>query len=168
MKIWPIIFTAVLVAACFPEKDHKDTDNQADTIEIQVDNLARSEKEQRWYADYDAENNTDIIVKGRLLDSSNKTPENLIAILNQGEKTTIVLSHISHDTMFVELHDAEHITEQSGSTGAWWYLAGATFTLTEIDQISYVKYDFEEGSHLSPGVYDRESFHELRIIDRTQ
>jgi len=120
-----------------------------------------------WYADYDSKTNTDIIIKGSSLDSASKTPKDLIAILNEGARTKIKFDKTSHDTIYVKLINDYYVTEQSGSTGAWWYIAGTTFTLTEINNINYVNYDFEEGSHLVPGVYSRETFNTLKVVSKT-
>jgi len=45
-----------------------------------------------------------------------------------------------------------------GSTGAEEFLAAATFTLTEYDNIKAVNFIFEGGDHAEPGIYSRETF----------
>ena len=62
---------------------------------------------------------------------------------------------------------SEMLTERIGSTGAEIYMASATRSLTELKGIKYVNYDFEEGDHATPGVYNRNSifktFNKTRI-----
>jgi hypothetical protein len=63
----------------------------------------------------------------------------------------------------VEVLNAEHLTQGMGTTGAFGYLAAATFTLTEIRGVEKVEFVFEEGDHASPGVYTRKRFGEFAI-----
>ena len=52
---------------------------------------------------------------------------------------------------------------QRGTTGADDYMSTTTFTLTELKNIKYVNYDFEEGDHAMPGTYSRQYY-----IDRNK
>lgn len=60
-----------------------------------------------------------------------------------------------NDTVFVKIDSAQYLTSQMGSAGAREYMAITTFTLTEAAGVNYVHYQFEEGDHAAPGVYDR-------------
>ena len=85
--------------------------------------------------------------------------KNLIQLINNNYDS-IHLDYIktSHDTIYVHIPHSEMLTERIGSTGAEMYLASATWSLTELKGIKYVNYNFEEGDHASPGVYNRNSF----------
>lgn len=121
-----------------------------------------------WYADYDDKTKTEIIIKGLLVDKTLRDSKKIISELNTGQNTKIVYIKESNDTLYVKLTNEYSLTEQSGTTGAWWYLAGVTFTLTETEDINFINYDFEEGSHLSPGIYNRDKFNDLKIITTPQ
>lgn len=85
--------------------------------------------------------------------------KNLIQLLN-ANYDSIHLDYLktSHDTIYVHIPHSEMLTERIGSSGAEIYMASATWSLTELQGIKYVNYDFEEGDHASPGVYGRNNF----------
>lgn len=64
----------------------------------------------------------------------------------------------SGDTLYISIPESTYLTQQMGSTGAEMYLAESVYNLTEIPGIHNVRYDFEEGDHAEPGVYNRDSF----------
>lgn len=68
----------------------------------------------------------------------------------------------SHDTIYVHIPNSEMLTERIGSTGAEMFMASATYSLTELKGIKYVNFDFVEGDHAAPGVYDRSYFRGLQ------
>ena len=115
-----------------------------------------------WYTDWN--DGYERWVRGSQLDSFPKTPKQLIDCLNTLHKTQIRLIRIESDTMFVRFEGADYAIEQSGSFGAEEFLARATFTLTEIPGISFIHYNFEEGSHMVPGYYDRNSFGNYMLV----
>jgi hypothetical protein len=69
---------------------------------------------------------------------------------------------ISHDTIYVHIPNSEMLTERIGSTGAEMFMASTTYSLTELKGIKYVNFDFIEGDHAAPGVYDRSYFRGLQ------
>ncbi len=68
---------------------------------------------------------------------------------------------ISHDTIYVRIPNSTMLTEKIGSTGAEMFMASATYSLTELKGIHYVNFDFTEGEHAAPGVYDRSYFNNI-------
>jgi hypothetical protein len=74
------------------------------------------------------------------------------------ESPGLALEGVVGDTAVVSLAQAEVVTEQMGSTGAQCYLAGVTFSLTSVEGIDHVRFDMKEGSHGSPGRYDRADY----------
>jgi spore germination protein GerM len=66
---------------------------------------------------------------------------------------------------FVEIINAEQVTQSMGSSGAQDYLASVTYSLTENRQIKKVNFIFEEGDHAVPGIYTRESFANYKIVN---
>jgi len=87
------------------------------------------------------------------------SPTGIIALINNNPDS-IYINYIktSHDTVYVNISNSQMLTERIGSTGAQMFMAAATFSLTELKGIKYVNYDFREGEHASPGVYDRTYF----------
>jgi predicted nuclease with TOPRIM domain len=74
------------------------------------------------------------------------------------ESPGLALEGLEGDSAVVSLARANVVTEQMGSTGAQCYLAGVTFSLTSFDTIDHVRFEFKEGSHGTPGRYDRADF----------
>lgn len=90
-------------------------------------------------------------------------PGPIVEFLNQ-TNPNIKLEYVrtSGDTVFVKIPDATYLTQQMGSTGPTFYLAGVTYNLTEVPGMHYVYLDFEEGDHAGPGVWSRQDFERLR------
>lgn len=117
-----------------------------------------------WYSDFDTILNKEYLTKGKMLDSTSKSPYELINILNRRKpKCKIEYIRIVGDTITVKILDDEYLSEQMGTSGAYCYLAEAVFTLTEIHSIKYVRIEMEAGSHASPGLYARKVFTDLKI-----
>ena len=60
------------------------------------------------------------------------------------------------DTIFVKVLNDNYLTQRMGSAGAGEFMKQAVLTLTEMEEIKYVDFNFEEGDHAAPGKYDRE------------
>lgn len=115
-----------------------------------------------WKSEYDSINNKEILIKGRLVDSLEKSPNELIEILNKrDQQPQIEYTNILADTIIIRIINDEFLTEQMGTTGAYCYLGETVFTLTEIKLIRFVKIKMDAGSHASPGVYNRNDFKDL-------
>ena len=87
------------------------------------------------------------------------TAKELITLLNNRyQKINLNLVKQQHDTIFVKIPDAFYLTQSIGTAGAESYLAETTFSLTEVNGIKAVNFDFEEGDHASPKTYTRSDF----------
>ena len=64
----------------------------------------------------------------------------------------------SQDTVYVKINDASYLTQRMRTTGAQAYLAELTYSMTEVPTVKYVNFDFQEGDHASPGVYQKIDF----------
>lgn len=71
---------------------------------------------------------------------------------------------ISNDTLFTKILDSEYLGERIGTSGAALYIAEAVINLTSIDKIKYVKIEFDEGSHASPGIWSANDFGDYKVI----
>jgi hypothetical protein len=115
-----------------------------------------------WKSEYDTVQNREILIKGRLVDSLGQSPNELIEILNKrNQQPKIEYIDIISDTIKIQIINDEFLTEQMGTTGAYFYLGETVFTLTESDLIRFVKIEMDSGTHASPGIYDRNDFKDL-------
>jgi hypothetical protein len=64
----------------------------------------------------------------------------------------------SGDTVYVEIKEADYLTQQMGSSGPMYYMSEVIYNLTELPGIHYVNFKFEEGDHAIPGTFNRDSF----------
>lgn len=69
-------------------------------------------------------------------------------------------------TVYVRLLHGERLTQQMGSAGAAQYLAEATFTLTSLQGVDSVNFEFQEGDHAAPGTYTRTSWDDVFSVGR--
>lgn len=68
------------------------------------------------------------------------------------------LLRIAQDTVYISIPDASYLTHGMGTTGAFAIMTEVTYSLTEVPGIAFVSFDFEEGDHAVPGVYQRSDF----------
>lgn len=74
---------------------------------------------------------------------------------------SLVIDHISEDTLYLQIPDALYLTQSMGSAGATTFLIESTFGFTTVPSIKVVNFEFEEGDHAVPGPYTRTSFEEF-------
>jgi hypothetical protein len=85
--------------------------------------------------------------------------DRLISALNQIHPNIILDKiNISGDTLFTEIRDSEYLGERIGSYGAFAYIAEVVINLTSVKNINFVKIDFEDGSHISPGTWSKKEY----------
>ena len=68
------------------------------------------------------------------------------------------------DTLFTEIKDSEYLGEHIGSYGAFAYIADVVINLTSVKNINFVKIDFEDGSHISPGTWSKKEYGNYREV----
>lgn len=71
---------------------------------------------------------------------------------------------VSGDTLFTKIMDSKYLGERMGTSGAALYIAELIINLTSVDKIKYVKIDFEEGSHATPGIWSANDFNDYKEI----
>ena len=71
---------------------------------------------------------------------------------------------ICGDTLISKILDSEYLGERMGTNGAALYLADVIINLTSVDKIKYVKIDFGEGSHATPGIWSSKDFNDYKEI----
>jgi hypothetical protein len=119
-------------------------------------------KDYYWHTAYDSTLHREYLEKGKLLNAYPHATAALIEVLNKrAEICKIKYLNQQNDTLHIRILNDEALTEQLGSTGAHCYLGETVYTLTENDSVKQVKIDFTEGSHASPGTYNKADFNDL-------
>ena len=72
--------------------------------------------------------------------------------------------NFSHDTLYTEIKDSYYLCESMGTSGATFYLSKTVINLTSVKDVRFVKIDFAEGSHASPGIWNKEDFNDYKEI----
>ena len=130
-------------------------------------------KDYTWYSEIGSKDG-DLLIRGKELDRIKNDINKLIYAINGSDKDPelfrtlkdkepigppkLKLIDIKGQVINIEVINDEYLTQRMGSTGAAEFLATATFTLTEYDNIKFVNFIFEEGDHAIPGLYSREGF----------
>lgn len=70
---------------------------------------------------------------------------------------------VSGDTLYTAINDSYYLGESIGTYGANAYIADAVINLTSVKNIDFVKIDFEEGSHISPGTWSKKDFRNYAV-----
>ncbi len=116
----------------------------------------------------------DLLVRGEKIDTIKHDLETLVFAFNRSGsppesfRTTenreptdpprLKLLDMQKGIATVEIINSRYLTQRMGSTGASAFMAAATFTLTEHEDVAAVRFVFKEGDHAIPGVYQREIF----------
>lgn len=111
-----------------------------------------------WDADQDS---TGKLVMNKTLapEVDSVSLETIITYLNNNNPgVKLETTGTGHDTLFLKIADAEHLTQQMGSSGPEVYFAEVVYNCTEIPGIQFVKIDFKPGDHAEPGVFKRDDF----------
>ncbi|MDD4109292.1 MAG: hypothetical protein PHH93_11290 [Prolixibacteraceae bacterium] len=112
-----------------------------------------------WVYDYNQLSEEFEIKQLRVVDKDTLTGEILEKIINKTwPKVQVNFTSISNDTAFISIPESEVLTQQMGSAGAEGFMISTTFSFTELKGINFVSFDFKEGDHGVPGVYNRNSW----------
>ena len=135
--------------------------NSADEEMVEEDTIEIAPEVYLWTAEMTEGKLT--MTKDRPAGLDSLAPGPIVEFLNQtNPNIRLEFVRSSGDTVFVKIPDATYLTQQMGSTGPTFYLAGVTYNLTEVPGTNFVSLDFEEGDHASPGVWSRQDFDRLR------
>lgn len=172
MKFAPMLFTAafvLVIAGCNSnDKSNKENGDKQVTEEV-ADTVYESSAEPGGDSTLYVKNQSllwhVVDSNGLKLKKPVKTGIDTMSVLNvvdllNNNYDSIHLDYLktSHDTVYIHIPRSEMLTERLGSTGAQMFLASATYSLTELKGIHFVNFDFIEGDHATPGVYDRSYF----------
>ena len=151
----------MLIIGCnTTQQDDRTTGDTVEKNEIGSESTEISDPlEPIWKYDYNQQTEEFEIKQMRLVDGNTLTGETLEKIINKSyPKVQIKFIRTSNDTAFISIPDSKVLTQQMGSAGAESFMVSTTFNLTELKGINYVLFDFEEGDHAVPGVYNRNSW----------
>jgi hypothetical protein len=117
-----------------------------------------------WKFDFNQQTEAYEVTQLRSVDKETLTGETLEKIINKAwPKVQIKFIRTSNDTAYITIADSKVLTQQMGSAGAESFMISTTFSFTELKGIHFVSFDFEEGDHAIPGVYNRNSWDENKI-----
>lgn len=89
----------------------------------------------------------------------NLTEQDIIDALNlKYPQVRIDSLAIEGNKAIVRIENSTYLTQEMGTAGARSYLAEATYSLTEVDNITAVDFRFKAGDHAMPGILTRRSF----------
>lgn len=152
------ILYLLLVSSLLACNNQADEDEQSTDTFIADETIAPEEK-LIWTTAYDSLSGNYLLKQQRQADTNNLTAPELIAGINATwENVRLELIKISNDTIYTAIPNSEFLTQRMGSAGAAEYLATSTYNLTELKNIRFVNYVFEEGDHAAPGTFRREDF----------
>lgn len=112
-----------------------------------------------WRYDFNQQTEEFEVTQLRSVDRDALTGETLEKIINKTwPRVQIKFIRTSNDTAFISIPDSQVLTQQMGSAGAESFMVSTTYSFTELKGINHVSFDFKEGDHGIPGVYDRNSW----------
>lgn len=153
----------LLITGCNPrQQEDRATDDTNAKSEISSESsVVYDPLEAIWGYDYNQQTEEFELKQLRSVDRDTLSGETLEKIINKSwPGVQIKFIRTSNDTAFISIPDSKVLTQQMGSAGAESFMISTTFSLTELKGINYVSYDFEEGDHSRPGVYNRNSWDE--------
>lgn len=112
-----------------------------------------------WEYQLDSATNDFKPVKLREVVADSLTAQQVEAIVNNTwPNVQIEYLETSGDTVYIEIPESMVLTQQMGTAGAKQFLVSTTYSFTELSGVQYVAFDFVEGDHAMPGVYNRKSW----------
>lgn len=154
-----IILLYAMISSC--NRATRTNENATDTLEKESTPLLTTLPSPIWSYDY----NKDVAIKNRSMSNDSLNPRDLINLLNaeNGDKLKLDFVKLSDDTIYVKIDSSTYMTQEMGTTGANSFMAIATYTLTELNGIKFVYFDFKEGDHAIPGTYTRKYFENRKV-----
>ncbi|SEL62004.1 hypothetical protein [Parapedobacter koreensis] len=166
LQLFLSVFSMLVVFSCQNESRDDASENTVSdvTTEIAEDNAAPL-LSLPYIAVFDEASEKLGAEKNPDFDASLLTIEALTqALITNYPEITITANNVSNDTLYLQVADAQYLTQQMGSSGAQMYLLEATYAYTELPNINAVNFSFEEGDHAMPGTYTRTYFEQLHTL----
>lgn len=159
MKASPLIIICMIFFMVGCRSSESDNQTEEEKTALAPEAPEPFETDAIWDFQYDTLTEQSHLIKSSTYQTDSLDTEDIIAILNR-TWPGIHLEYVrtSQDTMFVRIPESVMLTQQMGTTGAQQYLTAATYSLTELPDVAYIFFEFEEGDHAVPGVYHRHSW----------
>lgn len=151
----------LLIIGCnTTQQKDKTTDDTDEKSEIRSESSSVYDPtEAIWGYDYNQQTEEFEVNQLRMVDTDALTGETLEKIVNKTwPRVQIKFIRTSNDTAFITIPSSEVLTQQMGTAGAEAFMISTTFSFTELKGINHLSFDFEEGDHAAPGVYNRNSW----------
>jgi hypothetical protein len=164
MKKSTFIFAFILfVIGCTNTKQAKpdldESSNEAVITESNESSFVYNESEAIWGFVIDTLTGDEKLTQLKPVEKEALTGETMEKIINKTwPRIQVNFLKISNDTAFISIPDSEVLTQQMGTAGAESFMVSTVYSFTEIKGIKFVSFEFEEGDHASPGVYNRNSW----------
>lgn len=174
MKSYTWLFFFFIFIACSSKKENNEPANTQTAVEAPLptpqgdsgiaqaeDNAIPLEKYYAWEIDYEAGTKH----RNPELKGDSLSADSIIGWLNSTHPNVqLHKSGMNNDTIILEIPDSEYLTQRMGSTGPSEYLAKVVINLTAVAGINFVRLNFEEGDHASPGVWSKKEFRDIKTI----
>lgn len=161
LQMRKIFFYIVLLSSITACNNEAGSEDAADTLTEEV--ILLPEEKLIWTTAYDSLSGNYLLKQQREADTDSLTAPELIAGINAvWENVQLEFIKISNDSIYTTIPNSEFLTQRMGSAGAAEYMAVSTYNLTELKNIRFVNYAFEEGDHAAPGTFSREDFRNFR------
>lgn len=168
--ILPLYIAVLLFTACNNKADEADN-NVADSTELVTDDSAfyympdslklLGTTLYKWKVDFDAKT----IKPNPLLKNGTANVDSIIKGINLLHPDVQLRKvNMSNDTLYTEIPNSTYLGESIGDSGAAAYFAEAVINLTGVEGVKFVRIDFKEGSHASPGVWTRDDYRNYKEI----
>lgn len=167
MRIFFSFFFLGILISCGNNANDKSIDDSTRIRQLPVDSndvdIVELSKEDLYTWKVNSDEKT--IRKNQKLGDDVLSVDTLIIGLNE-MNSNVQLEKIkqSNDTLYMQIKNANFLTEQMGSAGSEAYIAQAVLNLTSANGVKYVKIDFEPGSHAMPDVWSKENFKEYNEV----
>lgn len=132
-------------------------------VEDTASSVVYEPSEALWVYDYDQQTQDFEVKQVRQVDRDTLSASTVEKITNSlWPRVQVKYVKTSNDTVYILIPDSEVLTQQMGTAGAQSFLISTTFSFTELLDVNFVSYDFEEGDHGIPGVYSRNSWNKAK------
>ena len=155
------LLAILLLASCQNERSPSQQSEPVDTEAESPPSVAESEKtlDVPWIAVFNDSTTLLEMKKNPAARPENLTGQDIIDALNlKYPQIRIDSFSVEGNKAIVSIQNSTYLTQEVGTAGARAYLAEATYSLTEIDNIKAVDFRFKAGDHAMPGILTRRSF----------
>lgn len=152
---------AFLIIGCSTtqQDDKKAIDTDEEREIVSESSVVYDPSEAIWSYEFNQQTGESEVQQLRPVDRDALTGEALERIINKSwPGVQIKFIRTSNDTAFISIPDSQVLTQQMGTAGAQSFMISTTYSITELKGINHLAFDFEEGDHGVPGVYNRSSW----------